>query len=511
MSITHVPVVGTFHYRDVAETPAANARVVFIARSPAIVDGQVVTLPKKLTITLTDAGALPVGFTLPTLDGGVYYIVRESFSGGRDDYTIQVLPTDALIDLATAPPVVPVEPMVSYLTPADIGVRVASQAQSADHETRIDALETGGGGGGAVDSVNGQTGVVVLGAADVGADPSGTAAAAVTAHEASSDPHPQYATPVEAAAAAPVQSVAGKVGAVTITSADVSGLSAVATTGAYADLGGKPTIPAAQVNSDWLAGSGLAQILNKPTLGDLAQADRNSIVGPVKITQSGSPAEAALSLQASATDQIALAYYDSSGILQCKETVYNGITIRQLYCNETWYMGDAFLNINSPNAGGLAVQGRFSIKPNNWSPYAFNIGNTAYATNYYPLTTIYGANMWVFAWNGSNGSALYSNCVYGLQQKSAVAGDAKWFLAYATGVGEHKLEIDLPTGEIKAFGPFKPVQYVVASLPAGTEGQQVYASNGRKFGEGAGAGTGVPVYFSAGKWRVYRDDSEVVA
>lgn len=37
----------------------------------------------------------------------------------------------------------------------------------------------GGGGGGSVDSVNGQTGVVVLDAGDVGADPSGTAAAAV--------------------------------------------------------------------------------------------------------------------------------------------------------------------------------------------------------------------------------------------------------------------------------------------------------------------------------------------
>jgi len=36
-----------------------------------------------------------------------------------------------------------------------------------------------GGGGGAVDSVNGQTGVVVLGAADVSADPAGTAAGLV--------------------------------------------------------------------------------------------------------------------------------------------------------------------------------------------------------------------------------------------------------------------------------------------------------------------------------------------
>lgn len=43
-------------------------------------------------------------------------------------------------------------------------------------------------------------------------------------------------------------------------------LSTVATSGSYTDLTNKPTIPAAQVNSDWNATSGLAQILNKPTL-----------------------------------------------------------------------------------------------------------------------------------------------------------------------------------------------------------------------------------------------------
>jgi hypothetical protein len=56
---------------------------------------------------------------------------------------------------------------------------------------------------------------------DVGADQAGTAAAAVSAHEGESDPHSQYTTAAEAAAAAPVQSVAGKTGAVTLTPSDV--------------------------------------------------------------------------------------------------------------------------------------------------------------------------------------------------------------------------------------------------------------------------------------------------
>lgn len=47
-------------------------------------------------------------------------------------------------------------------------------------------------------------------------------------------------------------------------------LSAVATSGSYTDLSSKPTIPSPQVNSDWSAGSGIAQILNKPSLATVA-------------------------------------------------------------------------------------------------------------------------------------------------------------------------------------------------------------------------------------------------
>lgn len=53
-------------------------------------------------------------------------------------------------------------------------------------------------------------------------------------------------------------------------------LATVATTGSYNDLINKPTIPAAQVNSDWNASSGVAQILNKPDLSVYAtQSDLN--------------------------------------------------------------------------------------------------------------------------------------------------------------------------------------------------------------------------------------------
>lgn len=44
----------------------------------------------------------------------------------------------------------------------------------------------------------------------------------------------------------------------------------VATSGDYDDLTDKPTIPAAQVNADWNAVSGVAEILNKPNLATVA-------------------------------------------------------------------------------------------------------------------------------------------------------------------------------------------------------------------------------------------------
>lgn len=57
--------------------------------------------------------------------------------------------------------------------------------------------------------------------------------------------------------------------------------------GSYNDLTDKPTIPAAQVNSDWSASSGAAQILNKPTLGTAAALNMDtalsgSSVNPVQ-------------------------------------------------------------------------------------------------------------------------------------------------------------------------------------------------------------------------------------
>lgn len=50
----------------------------------------------------------------------------------------------------------------------------------------------------------------------------------------------------------------------------------------------------------------------------------------------------------------------------------------------------------------------------------------------------------------------------------------------------------------------------VAALADGLfENEDGFATNGRKVGEGPGAGTGVPIYWSTGSWRVLSDDTPV--
>jgi len=63
--------------------------------------------------------------------------------------------------------------------------------------------------------------------------------------------------------------------------------------------------------------------------------------------------------------------------------------------------------------------------------------------------------------------------------------------------------------QVQANVPFMAGQYLVANLPTGAEGMTAYATNGLKVGEITGSGTGVPVYFSNGLWRVFSTDAEV--
>lgn len=98
----------------------------------------------------------------------------------------------------------------------------------------------------------------------------------------------------------------------------------VAITGSYNDLSNKPTIPAAQVNSDWNASSGVAQILNKPTLGTASTLDYDDSptpsAGPGQVVTGADTRFSTLSqLETIVTTG---AYYGTSNIINKSSTTY---------------------------------------------------------------------------------------------------------------------------------------------------------------------------------------------
>lgn len=94
------------------------------------------------------------------------------------------------------------DPHSQYLTPAEADAAYEVINAVSAHETvhapdnAITATDHSGidhaGITGVVSSVNTQTGIVTLNAADVGADPAGTATGAVATHEGAGDPHTGY-------------------------------------------------------------------------------------------------------------------------------------------------------------------------------------------------------------------------------------------------------------------------------------------------------------------------------
>lgn len=145
--------------------------------------------------------------------------------------------------------------------------------------------------------------------------------------------------------------------------ANVADLATVATSGSYNDLTNKPTIPAAQVNSDWNANSGVAQILNKPTI-------------PTKTSQLNNDSWF-----------ITSAYHDSS-----KQDVLSagtGISITSNTVSNTW--------VTSFNGSTWAVTYTAPVTSVNWNTWAVTVDEFTpwgTATTGYVVTKTAGGYEW---------------------------------------------------------------------------------------------------------------------
>jgi hypothetical protein len=126
-------------------------------------------------------------------------------------------------------------------------------------------VATGAGTGtGTAGPINTRNAAVSALVALLGGDPAGTAAAAVAAHAAAADPHPGYTTPQEAAAAAPVQSVALSVPSGWSTSTTNTGGGVTLTLGLPSGF----SLPSNAIQTTWTTGATLAGTAVQPA--DLA-------------------------------------------------------------------------------------------------------------------------------------------------------------------------------------------------------------------------------------------------
>lgn len=176
-------------------------------------------------------------------------------------------------------------------------------------------------------------------------------------------------------------------------------LATVATSGSYNDLSNKPTIPAAQVNSDWNAVSGVAQILNKPTI------PTKTFYGTCS-TAAGTAAKAVTCSEFAAADLVA------------------GTRIVVYFTNGNSYNGTATLNINSTGAkdiyyNGTTVNARYMWVSGESVDFVYNGTQWAMVDGGLATTTYYGVTkLYTGAGSTSEKLALTPNSLYNLANRS---------------------------------------------------------------------------------------------
>lgn len=111
---------------------------------------------------------------------------------------------------------------------------------------------------------------------------------------------------------------------------------------------------------------------------------------------------------------------------------------------------------------------------------------------------------------GAGGAIGASYGLYILDQSSA--GSATHYNLYSIGTGANlKHEGQGYLGKLFIQHEAQMGAFTVATLPAGLDGYFAFASDGRKAGEGAGAGTGSMVVYSNGAWRRLSDETVIAA
>lgn len=168
-------------------------------------------------------------------------------------------------------------------------------------------------------------------------------------------------------------------------------LATVATSGSYNDLTNKPTIPAAQVNSDWNATTGVAKILNKPTLGTAAAANTTDFATAAQ----GTKADTAVQPGDLATVATTGQYSDLSGKPTIPTVNNPTITFKQ----GSTLVGTMTLNQQGAQTFTFAAGGSGSFSPDNTT--ITTVGGEAKVIAVKNQNTASGAIGQIKMWDGS--------------------------------------------------------------------------------------------------------------
>jgi hypothetical protein len=130
-------------------------------------------------------------------------------------------------------------------------------------------------------------------------------------------------------------------------------LATVATSGSYNDLSSKPSIPAAQINSDWNATTGLSVILNKPTI-------------PTQYTDTLAQAAITLTSQTPSGTTSTLTYTGGAFSFTSAAALISGTTIKTVNSNSLLGSGDVAVGTVTSVSGtgsvsGLTLSGSVSV------------------------------------------------------------------------------------------------------------------------------------------------------
>lgn len=125
--------------------------------------------------------------------------------------------------------------------------------------------------------------------------------------------------------------------------------------------------------------------------------------------------------------------------------------------------------------------------------------------------------------DNSGAGPLFPEMIIGRGSKGLQISQAMYdgFTAFASKIASNTVNYAMrqdPSGNtfiggatLNANVPVTLASYTVATVPSGANGRIIYASNGRKVGEGAAAGTGVQATYSNGAWRRMSDETAVAA